>query len=335
MKRTGHLIDKIADYDNLLEAYRKACRGKQCKKEVREFTANLDENISLLRSQLLSGHVDVGHYHHFTIYEPKERKICAAAFHERVLHHAIINVCEPYFERTMIDTTYATRRGKGVYAAVAMAMKAITRYRYSVKLDIRKYFDSIDHEVLTKLLNRKFSDPKLLNVFSDIIRSYSTNEGKGLPIGNLTSQYFANYYLSDFDHYLKEQLHIPIYIRYMDDMLVSGFSKEELKMDVSLISDYLCHRLNLTVKPPVYMNNNNGQVFLGYKILPYRCMLSGRSKKRFRTKYLSYERQFNNGIWSDEDYSDHILPLLAFVKHAESKQFRKSCLNITNDILQG
>lgn len=326
MKRVENLTERIADYDNLLEAYRKACRGKRGKKEVLAFADNLDENIASLRRQILSGHVDVGHYSHFTIFEPKQRSICAAAFHERVLHHAIINVCEEHFDRNMIDTTYATRRGKGVYAAIDKAVAAMSRYDYSVKLDVRKYYDSISHEVLMSMLRQKFCDPLLLGIFNDIVVSYSTSEGRGLPIGNLTSQYFANFYLSPLDHYIKERLRIPMYIRYMDDMLLACDSLDELHDAVRQVTAYLSENMLLCVKPPVYRRNKCGQSFLGYKVLPYRCELSGRSKRRFRTKYLRYERMFDEGVWSEQEYAEHILPLLAFVQHAVSRRFRESCM---------
>lgn len=211
MKRTGFLIERIADLDNLYEAFRRACRGKQRKEEVRRFREHFDENIALLHRQILEADVNVGNYHYFTIHDPKERTICAADFHERVLHHAIINVCGNLFDRTLIDTTYATRKGKGVYAAIDKAVEACTKYRYTAKLDFRKYYDSIDHDLLKCQLRRRFKDGLLLRIFDEIIDSYSASPGKGLPIGNLTSQYFANAYLSSLDHYVKEMLRAHIY----------------------------------------------------------------------------------------------------------------------------
>src|SRR5574344_1276754 len=228
MKRQGYLTENIADLDNLYEAFRKACRGKLRKQEVLLFRKDLDKNIATLRQQILTGCIDVGHYHLFTIFEPKERKICAAEFKERVLHHAIINVCHDIFDSTLIDTTYATRKGKGVYAAVNKAVQALTKYKYTVKLDVRKYYDNISHDILKTALRRKFKDGYLLLTLDKIIDSYSTQDGRGLPIGNLTSQYFANFYLSSLDHFIKEHLRAPIYIRYMDDMLIAGNSKERL-----------------------------------------------------------------------------------------------------------
>ncbi len=331
MKRVGFLIEKIADISNLYDAYGKACRGKYCQSKVKQYSQNLDDNISLLRKQLLNGDIDVGHYHYFTIYDPKKRLICAADFPERILHHAIVNICLPIFDKKLIDTTYATRKGKGIYAALDEAISACTKYEYAVKLDFRKYYDSVLHSVLKQQLRKIFKDGRLLLVFDKIIDSYSVSEGCGIPIGNLTSQYFANTYLSPLDHYVKEQLHAPSYIRYMDDVLIMDNDKERLVHIVKEMSRYASDILGLTLKPPIYRQTKYGQTFLGYKVLPYRCELSGRSKKRFRSKIVKYENYLKNGKWNEQTYQEHVLPLVAFVKHAVSNSFLKSCTKICGD----
>ena len=328
MKRTGYLMEKIADLDNLCLAYQKACRGKRRKREVVDFSAHFDDNISLLRHQLLEGTVAVGAYRFFTIRDPKVRTICAAPFRERVLQHAVMNVCHPYFDRQLIATTYATRKGKGVYSALDKAVQALSHYSYSVKLDFRKYYDSIDHAILKRQLRRLFKDASLLTLFDKIIDSYCVTVGKGLPIGNLTSQYFANLYLSVLDHKAKEELSTPVYIRYMDDMLLAGDDLRQLKCIVGQLFTFSSESLCLTLKPPVFRKSKDGQVFLGYRVLPYRCQLSGRSKRRFRSKLLTYDRLLRDGRWSEAQYAEHILPLISFTLHAESSAFRRACLQI-------
>ena len=274
----------------------------------------------------MEGSVEIGEYHYFTIHDPKERTICAAPFRERILQHAIMNVCHQYFDCTLIDTTYATRKGKGVYAELEKAGEAMSFYKYSVKLDFRKYYDSIDHDVLKTKLKRLFKDAKLIQLFEKIIDSYEVTPGKGLPIGNLTSQYFANIYVSELDHRAKEQWNASIYIRYMDDILIVGNEKECLKRCVEEMKNFSSHVLKLKLKPPIFRNSKEGQTFLGYRILPFHYKLSGRSKRRFRTKLILYGKKLNNCKWTEEKYQEHILPLLSFVQHAESKSFRKSCM---------
>ncbi|MDR2964078.1 MAG: RNA-directed DNA polymerase [Bacteroidales bacterium] len=334
MKRAGYLIERIADMDNLSLAYCKARRGKQAKPDVQEFSAGLQANLLRLRHQLLAGTVAVGNYHFFKIYDPKERVISAAPFAERVMHHAIMNVCHAIFEKTLIADTYATRPGKGIYQAIAKARKAMKTYRYVAKLDFRKYFDSISHETLKHQLRSKFKDPALLAVFGQIIDSYSTSAGRGLPIGNLTSQYFANFYLSAFDHHIKETLRVPVYVRYMDDMLLFAESKEILK-------EYLQHieaqseKLQLTLKAAVINQTEQGISFLGYKLFPSKVLLNRRSKIRFRRKMAEYNHYMETAQWSEKTYQMHLLPLLSFARYAYTKQLRKEIIEGSNRVLRG
>lgn len=328
MKRKGYLMQQITNLDNLYLAFYKARRGKQHKKDVIDFTAYFDDNITALRQSLVDGSVEFGKYRYFTIHDPKERVICAAPFRERIIQHAIMNICHQYFDRTLIDTTYATRKGKGIYAALDKAVEALSRYDYSVKMDVRKYYDSIDHSVLKERLRRLFKDSELLNLFDCIIDSYCTTSGKGLPIGNLTSQYFANFYLSVLDHKTKEELKPKIYIRYMDDILIGGNDIDALRHCVRQMEMFASEDLCLSFKPPIYRKSKDGQTFLGYKVMPYHYKMSGRSKRRFRSKLLTYNRLLDEGKWTQSQFEDHILPLVAFTKHAVSKDFRMSCLSI-------
>jgi len=195
MKRRGYLIEQIADPDNLRLAFWKAQKGKSCKKDVVAFREHLDANLLQIRNSLLSDSYRCGYYHYFTIYDPKKRVICAANFSERVLHHAIMNVCACDFENRQMSHSYACRKGKGTFAALEQAARYQKKYQWYLKLDVRKYFDSIDHDVVFSQLQRMYKDERFLNLMNQIIDSYHASDGKGVPIGNLTSQYFANHYL--------------------------------------------------------------------------------------------------------------------------------------------
>ncbi len=323
MKRVGNLIEKIADIDNLFDAYYKARRGKQHKCSVQQYAQHIEENLVSLRHQILSGDIEVGAYHRFKIYDPKERVICAAPFSERVLHHAIMNICKPVFERHLIYDTYATREGKGIYAAIERAVPAMRKYSYVAKLDIRKYFDSVSHNILKVKLRRLFKDKILLILFDKIIDSYCVTPGCGIPIGNLTSQYFANYYLSATDHFVKETLQVPVYVRYMDDMLLFAESSEKLQQYINSVTYFIEQTTSLTVKPYVKNKVEYGISFLGYRLYPHKVMLNRGSRKRFIRKIKQYEEWRNTLRWSETDYMLHITPLLAFVRQAYSKGLRR------------
>jgi retron-type reverse transcriptase len=225
----GQLLAAIADPGNLRLAFWKASKGKRAKADCRAFQESLDTNLGALRAELLAGQVRVGNYHYFTIHDPKERTICAAQFRERVLHHALMNVCEPVLERAAVFDSYACRRGKGQLAAVRRAESYARRYGWFLKLDVRKYFDSVDHTVLRRLLRQKFKDAVVLALFDQVLASYQTAPGSGLPIGNLTSQHFANFYLAPLDRFIKEHLRRGAYVRYMDDFVVWGESGTDLR----------------------------------------------------------------------------------------------------------
>jgi len=318
-------MGEIADSENLRLAFWKARKTKDGKIEVAEFRQNLDKNLLQLRNELLSGKVAVGNYHYFTIYDPKERQICAASFNQRVLHHALMNTCHANFEKFQIDGSYASRLGKGTYAGIEQAKKYQQKYRWFLKLDVRKYFDSIDHDVLKTLLSRRFKDNVLLQVFSSIIDSYHTSEGKGLPIGNLTSQYFANHYLALADHYIKEKLQAPAYIRYMDDMVIWANDKDLLLQIGSDFQKFIAEELLLQLKPFCLNSTDKGLPFCGYLIFPQKILLNQNSRKRFKTKLIKYTSKLNKEEWNQHEYQSHVLPLIAYAKHADTFGMRKKC----------
>uniref|UniRef100_Q3APX9 Reverse transcriptase family protein n=1 Tax=Chlorobium chlorochromatii (strain CaD3) TaxID=340177 RepID=Q3APX9_CHLCH len=327
MKRKGKLVEQIADLHNLYEAFYKAQKGKQAKRYVCAYRKQLQENLQLLRHQILSGAIQTGKYHAFTIYDPKERVICATPFSQRVLHHAIMNVCHPFFEKHQIAGSFASRKGKGTYAALDKAREYNCCYRWFLKLDVRKYFDSINHTVLQKQLTRLFKDKTLLLIFEQIIDSYSTADHKGVPIGNLTSQYFANHYLSVADHYAKEGLRVPAYVRYMDDMVLWHNEKEELLAMGYMFQTFIAKELLLELKPFCLNATHKGLPFLGYLLFENQARLAPRSKKRFLAKYQRYENNLQSGVWTQQEFAKHALPLFAFTEYAQAREFRKKSLH--------
>lgn len=331
MKRAGNLYEQICDPDNLRLAWLKAKKGKEGKADVFRYGKHLQENLSLLRKQLLAGEPEIGNYHFFTIYEPKERLICAASFPERVLHHAIMNVCHHVFEKFQIYHSYATRIGKGQYAALDYAKANQRKFEWFCKLDIRKYFDSISHLLLLQHLHKRFKDVQLLELFKKVIKSYQVSTNQGLPIGNLTSQYFANFFLAVSDHFLLENIRIPAFVRYMDDMVLWHYNKEALiEAQLKLVA-FLKSQLELDCKPPCINKREMGLPFLGYVVFPDRVRLNKQSKQRFLRKVKYASDKLNNNEWTQAEYAHHIIPLIAFARHSQSYCLRKQIFNFNKE----
>ena len=327
MKRFGHLIEQVAEPENLRLAFWKASRGRRTQPEVARFAACLDRELPQLRREILAGSVAVGCYHYFTVRDPKERLVCAASFRERVLHHALMNLCEPVFERAAIFDSYACRRGKGREAALLRARRYAAGHTWFLKLDIRKFFDSVDQAVVTKQLSGHFKDENLLALFGRILATYATAPGQGLPIGNLTSQHLANDYLAPLDRFAKETLRCPAYLRYMDDFVLWSNDRPFLRRAWDEIEFFLESQLKLRLKANPQLNRTcRGMDFLGCRIFPDQVRLSRRSKQRFARKLLRYEQNWLDGAWSEAELQRHAEPLLAFARGADSEAFRRAVL---------
>ncbi|MFK7947128.1 MAG: reverse transcriptase domain-containing protein [Saprospiraceae bacterium] len=342
MKQRGYVIEEVADMNNLYLAFWKAKRGKKGKVEVQEFQKNVRENLKCLQKEILSAKVRVGEYHFFKIYDPKERQICAAIFRERVLHHALMNICHEDFERYQIFDSYASRKGKGTYAALNRAKHFTKKYQWYLKLDIRKFFFSIPHQILKMELKRLYRDERLLIIFDKIIDSIVFENGlalsqisdtskvpdislgfKGLPIGNLTSQYFANHYLAIADHFLQEKIGIGGYVRYMDDMILFDNDKVDLLKKGKSYQDFINEKLKLKLKLFCLNKTSCGLPFLGYRLFPNQVLLNKRSAKRFKKKLKQYDFNLKQSVWTQKEYQQHVEPLIAFTEYTDMKWWRK------------
>jgi len=311
--------------ENLREAFLKAARGKTGKREVVKFRADLQKNLLSLRESLLSGDACIGNYHYFKVYDPKERVICAAAFPERVLHHAIMNVCEPVLERASVFDSYACRVGKGQFACASRAQHFSRGYSHYLKFDVRKYFDSIPHETLLGMLATKYHDPGLSRLFGMLSSSYSTSPGCGLPIGNLCSQHFANFYLGSLDRFIKETLRCRGYVRYMDDFVLWHSELDWLREAGHRIREFAKEGLSLDLKPAITGRVQGGLSLVGFCIFPFSVRLSGRSKRRYIRKRTVLESLLATGQISETEAAARYASLEAFAGFAGIAGLRKAC----------
>lgn len=315
MKRIGNIYDKICSIETLQMADEIAQRGKRKQYGVIVHNRNRDTNIQRLREALINKTYKTSRYKIFTIYEPKERKIYSLPFFpDRILHHSVMLHLESMFTANFTADTYSCIKGKGVHSALRAVRKALINVEettYCMKLDIRKFYPSIDHDILKVLLRRKIKDRDLLSLLDEIIDS-----AEGLPIGNYLSQYFANFYLSGFDHWLKEDKKVKYYFRYADDLVFMNSSKEDLHELLTDIKQYLGDKLSLYIKDThqVFPVASRGIDFVGYRIYHTHTLLRKRIKKSFARAVAK-----NKGMASIAAYK-------GWAKHANSRHLIKKLL---------
>ena len=334
-KRVGNLMPRIASLPNLHEAFLRAAKGKAGKHAVRAFRASLDDNIREMSRQLLDGSFRFGQYHYFTVFDPKQRTICAASFPDRVAFHAMMRICHPVFDDYQTNDSYASRKGRGQYSALDRTHRLARRFTWYAKLDMQKYFDSISHAVLLSQLDRLFKDRTLMGYFRDLICGYEVEEGRGLPIGNLTSQYFANHYLAVADHYARERLRIPAQVRYMDDILFFDSDKNRMMGNIRNYCRYVGEELLLDVHPPVVGRTSAGIPFLGYVVHPGGLRLNGRSRKRLVHKMAALSLALQYGIVGERAYASRATCLFAFAGKADIGMLKRKMYHTAGLYPQG
>jgi RNA-directed DNA polymerase len=327
MKRADGLFDRIVAFDNLLAAERLAARGKRDRESVARFEFHLERELIELQQELLEGRYRPGAFSTFEVRDPKPRAICAAPFRDRVVHHAVCDVLEPLFERCAIFDSYACRLGKGTHAAIARAQQFARRHAFFLKCDVRHFFASVDHGVLAAQLARRFREAPLLQLLGQIIAHGppAVPPGRGLPIGNLTSQHFANLYLGELDHFTKERLGVKGYLRYMDDLLLFAPDKPSLHLWLAEIRRFLAEPLQLQIKEEatVIAPVSQGILFLGFRVYPGIIRLNQRTRRRFRRQVRALERAASEGRIDEAELIERVVSLFAHVSHADAYRLRR------------
>jgi RNA-directed DNA polymerase len=315
MKRLNNLYNQIISVDNLKLADEKARRGKHDQYGVKIHDRNRTENIQSLHQLLKSKSYKTSKYTTFKVYEPKEREVFRLPyFPDRITHHAIMNILEPIFMQVFTGDTYSCIKKRGIHGAAFAVRKALRNEdgtKYCLKLDIKKFYPSIDHAILKMLLRRKFKDNDLLWLLDEIIDS-----APGLPIGNYLSQYFANFYLAYFDHWIKEVKQVKYYFRYADDLVILSGDKKHLHQLLYEIKQYLSS-LKLSVKEnyQVFPVDSRSIDFVGYRFYHSHTLLRKSIKQRF-AKMLSRRRNDTS-----------IASYWGWVKHCNGTHLLKTLLN--------
>ena len=322
------LFDDICSYDHLAEAFLRAKRGKRKKPYVKEFAKDFPERIQLLSDELKYGLYRPEHLKTFVITDPKTRVISKSAFRDRVVHHAIHRIIEPLFERVFIHDSYANRKNKGVHKAlnrfrvfVRRVSKNNTAPCFVLKCDIRKYFDTVDHALLIAIIARRIQDERLLSLIRIILQNHERNgPGKGMPLGNLTSQFFANVYLNELDQFVKHELKIKEYIRYVDDFVIVGTSTAQLERYRAVIEEFLEQKLTLRLhlqKSRIY-ELTRGVDFVGYRVFPNHTLLRKRNIKRIIRKAANIQSLLHSGELDFEEAQRKLAGWFGYAKHANT-----------------
>ena len=244
MKRHGNLWDRITDPENLYKAYRKARKGKAQQKGILSFEEDIEGNLLSLQKLLCTGEFSTSEYHSKTIHEPKKREIYILPFYpDRIIQHALLQVVAPIWDGLMMYDSYACREGKGMHEASRKTMNQVRKYKYCLKCDISKFYPSIDHTILMRIVEKKIKCKPTLVLLENIIRSFEGD--KNTPIGNYTSQWFGNLYMNELDMELKHKYKEKTLIRYCDDFVIFSDNKAELHQLKKSIELFLMEKLQL------------------------------------------------------------------------------------------
>lgn len=340
------MYQQLTAWDNLLLAYRRASKGKRGQPNVAEFEYRLEENLLQLQADLQLQTYQPGPYRSFYIHEPKRRLISAAPFRDRVVHHALCNLIEPIFERSFIFDSYANRKEKGTHRALARCQHLARQYRYVLQGDVEQFFPAIDHAILRQTLAKKITDPPVMELIDRILAGgvgvlaevyqmrwfpgddlLAATRPRGLPIGNLTSQFWANCYLSPFDHFVKREVRCPAYERYVDDFLLFGNDKTMLWQWKEAVVERLA-RLRLTIHPGAQPRPvEEGIPFLGFITFPDHRRLKRSKGIYYRRKFRRMVQACRRGNLSLAELTAGVLGWVNHVRYGNTIGLRKAMFN--------
>ncbi|MBI2075615.1 MAG: hypothetical protein HYT72_00005 [Candidatus Aenigmarchaeota archaeon] len=350
MKTYGNLYEKLCCMENLRLAYKKVRKGKSNKWYTKEFESDLENNLLKLKQELQNLTYEPRPLRTFVIRDPKSRVISASAFRDRVVHHALCNIIEPISEKMFIFDSYANRKGKGTHAAIKRFdefKRKVSRngrlvngakfdsmvIGYVLKADIRHYFQEVNHCILLGMLKRKIQDEKILRLIQTILDNHKTF-GKGMAIGNLTSQFFANVYLNELDYFVKHTLRAKYYIRYVDDFVILERSKEKLEFYKNRINEFLKGiKLELHPEKSKIYPLHKGVTFLGFRIFYYHKLLKKSNMKHFMKRLGDFSELHSRGEISSVEIEERVDGWLAYATHGNTYRLRENIISRLGELM--
>ena len=341
MKTFNNLYGLIISQENLLNSWDRFKKGKRKKKDVGLFEYHLEQNLLELHRDLKDKTYRHKPYFGFYISDPKVRHIHKATVRDRVVHHALFRMLNPLFEPTFIPDSFSCRLGKGNHVGMKrleiMTRKVGKNYThpcFALKCDIKKFFDSVDHKILLRLLTKRITDPDTVWLLRDVVGSFSASESlfekRGLPIGNLTSQLFANVYMNEFDQFVKHQLQVKYYVRYTDDFVVVADSTEYLESLLQPMSDFLAEQLKIEMHPDKtsIRTLRSGVDFLGYVIRPHHRLMRTKTKRRILRKYKDKVGAYRAGEIDKSQLDASLQSFLGALSHADTNKVQQELKNL-------
>lgn len=323
----------------MFAAWKEFKQGKNQKSDVLRFEFNLENNIFNLHQELKSKTYQHFKYTAFSIIDPKLRKIHKANVKDRVLHHAIFRIFYPIFDKSFIFDSYSSRIGKGTHRAISRLRiflikesKNNRKNAFVLKLDIKKFFDSVNKGILINLIKNKINDSDAIWLAERIVKSFNESEENGIPLGNVTSQLFANIYLNELDQFIKHKLKIKYYLRYCDDFIIIDENEESLKNLIKPIDNFLEDKLKLNLHPNkiILRKYNQGIDFLGYVIFPNHIILRTKTKRRIFGKIKTGKKELELGLIDKKSFDQRLQSYFGMLRHCKGKKIR----NEMNKILE-
>ncbi|RLC65118.1 MAG: RNA-dependent DNA polymerase [Chloroflexi bacterium] len=323
MRRHGRLWERIFDIDNIYYAYKLARKGKSWQDTIKRFDRNFDENLFAIQNLLISKTFTTSKYKEKIIYEPKKRVIYKLPFNpDRIVQHALMNVVEPIWDAMFIHDSYACRKNKGIHAGSRRTMEFIRKNKYCLKMDISKFYPSVDHDILYEIVQKKIKCRNTLWLIKDII--YSFPGGKNVPIGNYTSQWFGNLYLNELDQFLKHEQKVKYYIRYCDDFCLFHNDKGWLNEMSDKIRRFLHSKLKLELSKCDLFPVSRGVDFLGYRHFPKYILVRKSTVKRIRRGLKRLPGLLAKGRITIDRFRSSLASTMGWLKWANTYNLRKS-----------
>jgi retron-type reverse transcriptase len=333
MKTYDNIYPQVYDFESLYNGYLRARKGKRHHVEVLKFERNLESELIHLQNELIWGQYKTGVYREFYVYEPKTRLVAALPFRDRVVQHSLVGAVEFIWEKRFINHSYACRPGRGMHSGALQAQKWLRKVErnhgrvYVLKADIRKYFPSINHDIILKLFARRIACKRTMKLLEEIIRSW----GPGLPIGNLTSQLAANVYLHELDQHVKQDLREPLYMRYMDDWLIVHNDKKHLHQMWQHLEQWLKENLALDLNGktqvfPVGAKNGRALDFLGYRMWTTHRRLRNGSVRRMKSRLKIMQKEYAAGKIDGQHIRNRISSWIGHAKFADTYRIRSMLL---------